>query len=349
MALEGFLQEFGLADILQLIYFQRKTGVLNIEGGTDRIKVSFINGNITVLESSRKLEDKKLGKILIKRGLITQEDLNNVLEIQKLEGVRLGSILVRRGLVSKEVIKEIIESQIIDTIAQIFAWKEGRYEFIPQELTIDKELPISLDTQHLLMEGVQIVDELSVVEGKLDLDNIYKKVRESDQVYLSNVEKEILSLMDGERDISTIINISTYGDFEASKAIISLEEKGIIEPIAVLSFGKEKITTTTTGLERGFYIAIFGIALIVLMFIFKGGFDTFKTFEEARIGMKMERLKTDIEIYNAANGGYPSNLEVVTKELDPWGRPYVYKLIEKGFTLFSSGPDGIEGTDDDVH
>jgi hypothetical protein len=30
MALEGLLQEFGLADILQLIYFQKKTGVLNI-------------------------------------------------------------------------------------------------------------------------------------------------------------------------------------------------------------------------------------------------------------------------------------------------------------------------------
>ena len=35
MALEGSLREFGLADILQLLYFQRKTGVLVLEGRMD--------------------------------------------------------------------------------------------------------------------------------------------------------------------------------------------------------------------------------------------------------------------------------------------------------------------------
>ncbi len=56
MALEGFLQEFGLADILQLIYFQRKTGILNIKGKLDSIELSFINGNIAGLKSQRRSE-----------------------------------------------------------------------------------------------------------------------------------------------------------------------------------------------------------------------------------------------------------------------------------------------------
>ena len=37
---------------------------------------------------------------------------------------------------------------------------------------------------------------------------------------------------------------------------------------------------------------------------------------------------------------------------DPWGKPYVYKYPgEKrtnGFDLYSFGPDGVEGTEDDV-
>jgi len=36
MALEGSLKDFGLADILQLIYFQRKTGVLVLDGKQTR-------------------------------------------------------------------------------------------------------------------------------------------------------------------------------------------------------------------------------------------------------------------------------------------------------------------------
>jgi general secretion pathway protein G len=37
---------------------------------------------------------------------------------------------------------------------------------------------------------------------------------------------------------------------------------------------------------------------------------------------------------------------------DPWGHPYIYRCpgarIPAGFDLFSAGPDGKEGTDDDV-
>ena len=41
----------------------------------------------------------------------------------------------------------------------------------------------------------------------------------------------------------------------------------------------------------------------------------------------------------------------LTKEIptDPWGNPYVYRKIdETEFEIFSVGPDGVEGTDDDV-
>ncbi|HLC14724.1 MAG TPA: type II secretion system protein GspG [Thermodesulfovibrionia bacterium] len=34
---------------------------------------------------------------------------------------------------------------------------------------------------------------------------------------------------------------------------------------------------------------------------------------------------------------------------DRWGRPYIYKRTQNGFMLFSMGPDGAEGTEDDVY
>lgn len=68
--------------------------------------------------------------------------------------------------------------------------------------------------------------------------------------------------------------------------------------------------------------------------------------KEQKQGLGRRRgFKTGIEIYNATNGHYPENLEVVTKERDPRGRPYVYKLTKEGFMLFSSGSDGIEGAE----
>jgi general secretion pathway protein G len=82
-----------------------------------------------------------------------------------------------------------------------------------------------------------------------------------------------------------------------------------------------------------------------------------------------------LDMYEADNGNYPSteqglqalrvqpNTEPVPKNwkgpylkkdvpLDPWGKPYVYTYPGThnpgGYDLYSVGPDGQEGTDDDV-
>lgn len=347
MALEGVLQEFGLADILQLIYFQRKTGILNIKGKLDSIELSFINGNIAGLKSQRRSEASRLGKILIKRGLVGQKDLDTAIEMQKTEGIKLGNIFVRHGLVTKEALAEIIQGQIIETIVQIFTWKEGRYEFIPEEIPVDKELPIYLDTQHLLMDGLRIVDEWSLVEGKLDLNTIYKQVSEPDPGELSEIEKEALSLIDDETDVSAIINISYSGDFETSKAIISLEEKGIIEPIVVQPLEEDKAGVRT--LDNQFYAVILGVILLIVIFAIKGNLDAYKIMRNFSSGFVIENITSEIDIYKIKKGKYPQSLEIVTKEKDQWGHPYIYLPSDRSYELFSAGPDGIAGTDDDVY
>src|SRR4030042_162359 len=99
MALEGSLTDFGLADILQLIYFQRKTGILTLEGKADKVKLLFINGNIGGAESKRRIEDNRLGKILIKKGHIKEKDLDTAIEEQRKTGDKLGHILIRNDMV----------------------------------------------------------------------------------------------------------------------------------------------------------------------------------------------------------------------------------------------------------
>jgi hypothetical protein len=349
MALEGLLQEFGLADILQLIYFQKKTGVLNIEGRLDNIELSFINGNISGLKSQRRLESNRLGRILIKKGLITQEIFDSAIEAQKTEGTKIGNYFVKHRMVSKEDLTAIIQDQIIETIVQIFTWKEGRYEFIPQGIPLDKVLPIYLDTQHLLMDGLRIVDEWSLVEGKLDLNTVYKKIDEPLSDEISDVEREVLGLVDGDKDVMTMINVSDSGDFETAKAIVSLHEKGIIDPLVV---GPLTQVVSGAGKKPGysFYIAVCTVILIVLLPSFKGYFDTYKSVKGTKTSFHIDKLKNAIDVFYAKNNRFPRNLEMISvRNRDPWNRPYVFKTGEDGFLLFSSGPDGLEGTEDDVY
>ena len=121
-----------------------------------------------------------------------------------------------------------MQSQITETIIQLFGWKQGTYEFAAQGVQQDKELPFSLDTQHLLMEGLRIVDEWSVIQGKITLDTIFRKLVD-DPSGLTEGEQEVFAYVDGENDVSTIIDLCGQDNFEVSKTLLSLLEKGFVE------------------------------------------------------------------------------------------------------------------------
>ncbi len=62
---------------------------------------------------------KKLGEIVVEYGLITQEDLNKVLQVQQKEGKRLGEILITEGLISAEDLLMTLSTQFNLPIADL--------------------------------------------------------------------------------------------------------------------------------------------------------------------------------------------------------------------------------------
>lgn len=78
--------------------------------------------------------------------------------------------------------------------------------------------------------------------------------------------------------------------------------------------------------------------------------------------LKISKLKEGVEIYNLKFNMYPNSMRDLlnprghrpifkTTPQDDWGNSFIYKRNFKGkpFVFFSKGPDGIEGTDDDVY
>jgi predicted transcriptional regulator len=353
MAFEGSLKEFGLADILQLIYFQRKTGVLTLEGRMDRVRLLFYEGNIISAETRRKREANRFGKLLFKKGLIKEEDLQKALEEQQSTGEKLGNILIKNGIAEKEQILEILTAQITEIVIQLFSWKDGDYEFSPQGVPVDKEMPVSLDTQHVLMEGLRIVDEWSLIEGKLSPDTIFEKTGKPG-VELTPDEEEILGLVDGERDVSATIEASRADSFQASKSLVSLMEKGIIEPKEAAPVAPEiALHGALPSAEKGIpYLPfITPVIFIVSLFIAIISFPPQRSDYTDRIktSADIDNIRFIIEAYKYENGSYPQSTEQVTKPADSWGRRYIYKPAADDFVLFSAGPDGKEGTADDIY
>lgn len=353
MALEGSLRDFGLADILQLIFFQRKTGILNLEGRMDKVRLLFIDGNIAGAESKRRMEANRLGKVLVKKGLLEEVTLQAILDEQRTSQVKLGNILVRRGIVNRGDIAQIIEGQIKETVIQLFGWKDGTYEFFPQAIPIDKDIPISIDTQHLLMEGLRIVDEWSLIEGKITLDTVFTKTPDADQSGLSREENDIFSLVDGENDVSTIIDIAGMDDYSVSQILVSLLEKEAIELKEAAPVVIEAPMVKTVTPEGPFVllrlVPVLAIAIafaVSLIPLFSTSTEIFRKFDAAK---EINRLSFMLEIYRAEQGSYPPSLDRISTRPDPWGNPFIYTQGDSSFMLRSTGPDGEKDTMDDLY
>lgn len=351
MALEGSLKEFGLADILQLLYFQKKTGSLIIEGRFDRVKVLFKDGNIVAIESRRRLESNRLGRILIKKGLITQAELDELLKQQPLTGLRLGEMLVQKG-VAPEAITESLTKQMTETLIQILQWKEGYYEFKPEGVSISKDLPLSLDTQHMLMEGLRVLDEYSVIGEKVTPDMVFEIAGEIPQD-LSEQERQVIELINGENELSTIVELSGMEEIEVSRTILKLLEAGIIRQKK-----EEEFIAPPPEEEKRFIppLAPFIWAVTALCFVvsFVWFFQFRDDLKRFRAIKEIEGIRLKLEFYKIEKGTYPEQKELQVSP-DPWGLPYVYRLLSiKGLqetvpVISSNGPDRKPDTEDDIY
>jgi hypothetical protein len=234
-------------------------------------------------------------------------------------------------------------------IIQLFGWKQGTYEFAAQAVAQDKDFPFSLDTQHLLMEGLRIVDEWSVIQGKITLDSLFLKKINSPEG-LTEQEREIFDFVDGENDVSTIIDLSGHDNFEVSKTLLALLEKGFIkteETVPVIT--EEPAPGKKLSLNIIAYLPY--LAVIIALCCSVAGLlinknTDLKNLSESR---RIDELRMKIETYQLEHSTYPLTLEQITQSKDAWGHPYIYRTLDNSFYVASAGADGVEGTTDDIY
>lgn len=354
MALEGSLKEFNVADILQLIFFQKKTGVLMLSGRLDRVRVLFSGGNIVGAESKKRGFERKLGMILLKQGLVSREQIESIINKQRAEGGKFGALMVKEKYISKEQLQNVITFQITEIMVQVFSMKEGFYEFKPQSVPVDKDVGVVLNTEHFLMEGVRLVDEWSQIEGKIHLDDIYKRVEPAPNASLAEVEKKILPLVNGQYSVADITDIACIDSFTVSSALLGMADKGVVKRFVVKaekSAEKVVVKRTIPGLRGLLYIIIIISLVVSAMAAGKANLEGRREF---RASEDLDLLGFLIETAYFQTGKYPRSLEALESAgnpvniVDPWGNIYMYKVKKGGYLLMSAGPDGYLGTEDDM-
>ena len=252
MALKGTLKDFGIADILQLIGQQQKTGQLVLKSKGDEVIVSFRDGNIVRAEAGARSKKELIGALLVRAGLISEQQLEFALETQKRTLRRLGDVLVGQGVLNADKFKEVVQLQTSETLYKLFDWKSGSYAFEQVDVEVDSAFS-PLRAESVLMEGFRRVDEWPVVKKKLTtwemtldrvkelpppplekdsfdvaLDDAFdgatgeRKESKSEFNSIGENERRVYGLVMPSRTVQTIIDLSCLGEFETAKAICNL-------------------------------------------------------------------------------------------------------------------------------
>jgi len=232
MALEGSLQEVGLADILQLLSLGQKTGCLSVTDRSNFGYIYFEDGK--VIYASVLNRPDRLGELLVRNDVISRDELSVAMKEQaERPGVRLGELLVEKGALNQDELHRWIQTQIEEAVYHLFTWEKGNFHFEPDQ-TPDQEgaLLVSINADALLMEGARRVDELGLIEKKIpSLDLVFALERDprgDEEVELTEDQEKLLGLIDGQRTVGEIVDQSGLVEFDVLKALFGLIQAGFV-------------------------------------------------------------------------------------------------------------------------
>jgi hypothetical protein len=279
MSFEGSLESFGIGEIFQLIASQAKTGVLEITTEDGSAIIRFVRGQIFDAIPPTKDPNSAIGVMLVRADLITKKQLDYALDLQHRNLRRLGDTLIRMGAIRTSEFQAMLALQRRELAFGFLRLRRGHYKFTPSDVDYEEGVDTLMNVDAVLMEGSRQLDEWPAVLKRIPSDKLVFRMVEgkTPPEGLPEEDLEVLKLVNGERTVRKIIDVSRLGEFSAWDSMANLYDAGLIEAVREARAVKEKVEKKPKLLEATFAdTALSAVALFATLFflataIFRGG------------------------------------------------------------------------------
>jgi tetratricopeptide (TPR) repeat protein len=236
MAIEGPLRELGVHDVFQLLDLTRKTGALRVRSSlrdNDGV-VLFQDGRIVA--ASMRDDRHRIGRMLVKAGRVTEEELLGALAIQLREGEtrRVGEVLVAMGAISQRELDRQVRRQIEAVVFELLSWSEGyfRFEEGSPEVAVPDETG-GLSTEALLMEAARRIDEWARMADRIPSADVVPALAEVEDGHAASLdlrphEWQVLAAVDGLTSLRSVAASAGLSEFETARVVYGLLSTGVV-------------------------------------------------------------------------------------------------------------------------
>jgi len=237
MAIEGPLRELGIHDVFQLLDLSRKTGMLRVvsELRDDEGVVQFESGR--VVHASIRSNPAPLEELLVQSGRVTADDLARARAAHDAQGgeTTVTELLVASGALSQRELERQVRLQLESVVFELMSWRDGFFSFEERPAgSVGTLGPIRVSTESLLMEGARRIDEWSRIADTIPSLAVVAALAPVEdeapsQLDLLPHEWEVLTMIDGTRDLRQIAQSLGRAEFDIAKIAYGLVTTGVIE------------------------------------------------------------------------------------------------------------------------
>ena len=203
-----------LLTVLARIATSQEGGVLFAERHDEigRKELYFRSGRLHHVASSDASE--LLGEYLVRKGVLSREELNFALAVLPRYGGRMGDTLISLGLVSAFDVFRAIREQGRDRVLDLFRWTEGRLSLYAGETSPQVEFPLELELGPLMMAGLAAAEPeatllIDSAEHAADELHPLPARRQMDMVVWPAIVAKVVDLTGTPRTLGEVVHLAT--------------------------------------------------------------------------------------------------------------------------------------------
>ncbi len=125
----GSLGEIPVTDLFRLLSFQKKSGVLHLREGEERLDIHFRNGEMADVRWLTRPKDRRLASLLVRNQKLTREQAEQALARKRNTGQKLGYVLLNMGLMNEAELSGFITLHIMEGLRMAVHFRSGQFSF----------------------------------------------------------------------------------------------------------------------------------------------------------------------------------------------------------------------------
>jgi|GEM_PF-427130 len=228
--LNGTLLFYRLSDILTGLQRTLKTGILEIRQEGITRKIFFRNGNMVFAASD--CDSDRIGNVLLKEGMISQEQFHLADERKKKTNERYVFILSDMGLLKPSDLIKTIELQANRIIESLFGLTQADFEFLEGPLPSNASITLHISAADIIYRELKKTTDLMhvttfLLDRTVDFSptplNLFQDIR------LDSADRMLLAYVDGKTSVRDLVSLSSMSREQAISSIFALIEARILE------------------------------------------------------------------------------------------------------------------------